>query len=71
MVGELQEEATKKDVLAIINRIIEAKGGAKSTVSLGWWESFRKRNPNLTLRTAEKLSYARYVSTDPDIINQC
>ena len=61
---------TKKDVLAIVSRIIEAKGGAKSTVSHGWWESFRKRHPNLTLRTAEKLSYARYVSTDPDIINQ-
>ena len=61
---------TKKDVLAIVSRVVEAKGVAKSPVSHGWWESFRKRHPHLTLRIAEKLSYARYVSTDPDVINQ-
>ena len=27
---------TKKDVLAIVSLIIEAKGGAKCTVSYGW-----------------------------------
>ena len=58
---------TKKDVLAIVDRVVEAKGLEKSPVSHGWWDSFRKHHPHLTLRTVEKLSYARYVSTDPTI----
>ena len=61
---------TKKDVLAIVSRVAESKGLTNCPVSHGWWESFRKRHPHLTLRTAEKLSYARYVSTDPDIIDK-
>ena len=61
---------TKKDILAIVDRIVEAKGLKRCPVSHGWWDSFRKRHPHLTLRTVEKLSYARYVSTDPVIINQ-
>ena len=61
---------TKKDVLAIVSRVAESKGLTNCPVSHGWWESFRKRHPHLALRTAEKLSYARYVSTDPDIIDK-
>ena len=61
---------TKKDVLAIVDRIVEAKGLKNSRVTHGWWDSFRKRHPHLTLRTAEKLSYARYVSSDPLVITQ-
>ena len=60
---------TKKDVLAIVGRVAEAKGIAKGVVSNGWWESFRKRHPHLTLRTAEKLSYSRYVATNVTVIN--
>ena len=61
---------TKKDVLAIVSRVAESKGLTNCPVSHGWWESFRKRHPHLTLRTAEKLSYSRYVSTNQDIIDR-
>ncbi len=43
--------------------------GRQVHVSNGWWESFRKRHPILTLRGAEKLSYARLVATNPHIIS--
>ena len=39
---------TKKDVLAIVSRVVEAKGMAKCPVTHGWWDSFRRRHPHLT-----------------------
>ena len=53
---------TKKDVLAFVNRVIESKGFSPP-VSNGWWESFKKRHPQLTLRTVEKISYTCFVAT--------
>ena len=60
---------TKKDDLAIVSRVTESKGLTNCPVSHRWWESFCKRHPHLTLRTAE-LSYARYLSTNQDIIDK-
>ena len=37
-------------------------------VSHGWWDSFKRRHPKLTLRTAAPLSYARLMASDPDIL---
>ena len=49
---------TKKEVLLIAEELLANKG-REITLSNGWWESFHKRHPSLTLRSAEKLSYAR------------
>ena len=38
--------------------------GIEKQVSNGWWDSFRHRHPELTLRTAESLSYARKSASD-------
>ena len=38
--------------MALVNEIVQKKGKAKA------WESFRKRHPDLVIRTAELLSYA-------------
>ena len=35
---------TKKQVLALVQRIIESKG-IEASISNGWWERFRKRHP--------------------------
>ena len=35
----------------------------------GWLESFRRRHPQLTLRTAAPVSYARAVASDPAVIS--
>ena len=59
---------TKMDVMAIVNQIIEHKGIKKGPVSNGWWESFRRRHPHLTLRTVEKLSYSRFIATDQSAV---
>lgn len=58
---------TKKEVLAIVEELVASKGKSVH-VSNGWWESFKSRHPSLSLRSAEKLSYSRFVATDPTII---
>ncbi len=60
---------SKKEVLAIVQEIMALKGSADSIqISNGWWESYKRRHPNLTIRSAEKFSYARLIATDPLII---
>ena len=60
---------TRKEILAIVEERISSKGNTTTHVSNGWWESFRRRHPELAIRTVEKLSYARSVATDATIIN--
>lgn len=42
--------------------------GKTVALSAGWWQSFKKRHPTLTLRTAACVSYARAVSSSPEIL---
>ena len=44
---------SKKEVIAVVEAILASKGNPKH-VSNGWWESFLRRHPELTLRKAEK-----------------
>ena len=39
-------------------------------VSSGWWESFCKRHPMITLRTSAPLSKSRAIASDPSFINE-
>ena len=59
---------SKKQVMALVNETVQKKGKARA-VSSGWWESFRKRHPDLVLRTAEPLSYVRAVCTSDEILD--
>ena len=54
----------KKEVLAIVEEITASKGN-QIFMSNGWWESFRCRHPDLTLRT---VSYTCFVANDIDVI---
>ena len=56
---------SKKEVICMVEAILVSKGSPIQHVSNGWWESFLKRHPQLCLRKAEKLSYARLKATDP------
>lgn len=58
---------TRKEVLSIVEGVLASKGRHVS-ISNGWWVSFRRRWPCLTLRTAEKLSYIRLMATDEKVI---
>ena len=60
---------SRKELIALVQRIIESKGITKH-VTNGWWESFCKRHPNLTLRTNVPLSLARAKATDPEMLDQ-
>ena len=44
--------------------------GIAKQVTNGWWESFCKRHPNLTLRAAASLSRARVVASDPSSLTR-
>ena len=59
---------SKKQVMALVDEILQKKGKTKG-VSNGWWESFRKRHPDLVLRTAEPLSYIRAMCTSEEILD--
>lgn len=59
---------TKKEIMLIVEALLEIKGKSVQ-ISNGWWEAFRRRHPSITLRSAEKLSYARFVATDQELLN--
>ena len=60
---------TKKKVMVIVKELLTEKGKKEVHISNGWWESFRRRHPSITLRSAEKLSYARFIATDQDVLD--
>ena len=59
---------TRLQVMALVQQTLKDKG-LDVRVSNGWWESFKRRNPKLALRTAEPLSYARMIAGNPDVLN--
>ena len=58
---------SRHQVLALVEQVMREKGKTVS-LSAGWWQSFKKRHPTLTLRTAAPVSYARAVSSSPEIL---
>ena len=52
---------TQKQVLSLVQQMLEHKGITASVTS-GWWERFSSRR-NLTLRTAVPLTYVRAMAT--------
>ena len=60
---------TRQQILAIVQQILDYKGISTSLTN-GWWERFRKRNPCLTLRTAVPLSYVRAIAQDKVVIER-
>ena len=64
---------TRKQVLGIVRTIVANKRGKDPDevhVTMGWWTSFCKWHPQLTLRSASRLAYRRAVAQDPEIFQQ-
>lgn len=62
---------SKKKVLGVVSTIFIKKKDAETIiVSKGWWESFRRRHPQPTIRCAETLSYTRAVTTNQETLDQ-
>ena len=60
---------SRHEVLPLMNRLLEKKG-IPATVTSGWWQSFRSRYPNLTLRTPAPLARVRASVSDLDVVGQ-
>lgn len=59
---------SRLQVISLVQHIVDQKNlGVK--VTHGWWESFRRRHGDLTLRTAERLAYIRMVSSSEAILD--
>ena len=56
-------------ILTLVQTILTMKG-YHGTVSYGWWDSFRKRHPDISLRKAEPLAHPRVICNTPEVINK-
>lgn len=58
---------TRKQVLALVERIMCTRG-IEIRVTDGWWASFLKRHPSLSLRTPASVSTVRAAASDPNAL---
>ena len=55
---------TRKEILGLVQTQVDRP------ITHGWWDSFCKRNPNLTFRTPAPLSLARATAVDEDALGR-
>ena len=67
--GSIGYPRTKAQTLALVQRILETRG-FDGTLSTGWWTSFRKRHPEVVLRSSSQLSAVRSRATDVDMLDR-
>ena len=63
---------TRKQALTLVRMAIARKKGKdpdEVNVTMGWWNSFRKRHQQLTARSASRLAYNGAIAQDPEIIS--
>ena len=60
---------SRKEVIAIVQRVLDSKGMHK-TVSNGWWESFCRRHPHVSLRSSAPLSLVRAQASNPETLSR-
>ena len=62
---------SRRDVQAIAQQIANAHNpGPEIEITKGWWDRFRQRHPEVSLRQAEPLSYARAAANNPDVFEK-
>ena len=60
---------TRKQIIAIVDQAVKDKRGPDSSITAGWWYSFKSRHPHLSIRTAEQLAYSRAVAQDQTVLD--
>ena len=51
---------TRQEVIMIVNQMLSCRQAvSKESVTIGWWNRFTKRHPQLSLRTPATLSLSR------------
>ena len=58
---------SRKEVIAIVQRVCSSRS-LSIDVTHGWWDAFRRRHPDMTLRTTSHLSRSRAMATDPAVL---
>ena len=56
-------------IIAFVELALKEKCGPNTTITPGWWYSFKGQHPELTICTAEKLAYARAVAQDQSVLD--
>ena len=59
---------TRKEVLSLVQSQVLRYQSVDRPISHGWWDSFCKRHPNLTIRTPTPLSLARASVADHNVM---
>ena len=59
---------SRKDVITIVQKACNSKG-RDVHVTHGWWESYCKLHPDLSLRTVSFLTVSRAKASDPEVIS--
>ena len=59
---------TRIEVISIVERMLSYRGG-KESVTVGWWDKFSKRHPELALRTPATLSMSRASASTKECID--
>ena len=63
---------SQKEVLALVCAIVADKKKVdveEVTITSGWWSSFKKRYPQLTVHSGTKLAYVRAIAQDPEVFD--
>ena len=66
--AQIGSARTRKQVMTIVRAAMVKKGREDAPITNGWWDSFMKRHPQLTLRAPEKLAYVRAVMGNKEVI---
>ncbi len=67
--SEIGYPRTRKNVICLVQRILEEKG-KDINLSYGWWEGFKRRHPGISLRSAEELSQYRARACTRDVFRK-
>lgn len=67
--SEIGYPKTRRQVIELVQRIVSSRGHI-DRISNGWWDSFQRRHPELSLRSASSLSTARSKASNPQCIDQ-
>lgn len=60
---------TRKQVIALVQSYPRDVKGLSVTLTNGWWDKFRSRHQELSIRTAERLAYCRAIASNLDTLN--
>ena len=59
---------TRRQVMALVRAAMAKKGREDIPITSGWWDSFMRRHPQVTLRAPEKLVYVRAIMGNKEVI---